>query len=566
VGERAAGNIILTGFSYTGKTEVGRSVAGKLGWGFVDTDDEIVKLAGKPVADIFAQDGEGRFRDFERDLLGKACRQSETVVSTGGGAVMDAGNRELMMDCGVVICLDAKPSTILRRMVEDVENAPGRAVRPLLSGPDPLGRIEELKSSRQPYYALADWTVNTDNLTVEEAAAEVIRGWRYGARRLALRRDPSTATAPVAARPEGSGAACIVATATASYPVFVGWGILDQMGARMKEAGLSGRALVVSDDQVFPLHGERLEGSLAEAGFVTYSTTVPSGERSKSLDMAVTIYDWLVERHVERGDTIVALGGGVVGDLAGFAAATFLRGVPLVQAPTSLMGMVDSAIGGKVAVNHPRGKNLIGAFYQPRLVLADVATLATLPARELTSGWAEVVKHAMIRDPELLELLEARCQALLRLEQEVAAHVVARSASIKAGVVSRDEKEQGLRVILNYGHTIAHGLEAATEYGKFLHGEAVAIGMTAAAAISRQVGMLPQGIAERQGALLRALGLPTDCPGVDMGAVMKAIELDKKTRRERVRWVLLEGIGRPAVRDDIPDDVVLDAVRGILHC
>lgn len=562
MGERTAGNIILTGFSYTGKTEVGRLASERLGWCFVDTDEEISKAAGKPVADIFAQDGESRFRHLEREALAAACRQRESVIATGGGAIVDAGNRELMAECGVVICLDAKPATICRRLEEDAERVPGQSVRPLLSGADPLARIEELKSVRQPYYALADWTVSTDNLTLEEAADEVIRGWRYGVRG---KTRPEAAVDAMEPCSERARAACTVITATASYPVFVDWGILGELGARMTEAGLSGRALIVSDDRVFPLHGEAAKKALAEAGFSVDSRVVPNGELSKSFETAVSIYDWLVEKRAERGDVVVALGGGVVGDLAGFVAATFLRGVPLVQVPTSLMAMVDSAIGGKAAVNHPRGKNLIGAFYQPRLVQADVELLKTLPERELTSGWAEVVKHAMIRDPELLRLLEARRESLLRLDKDIAVEVVARSAAIKAAVVSEDEKEQGLRMILNYGHTIAHGLEAATGYERFLHGEAVAIGMTGAAMISQRLGMLSASVVERQRRLLRALGLPTGCPGVDEGAVLKAVELDKKIRKEKIRWVLLDDVGEPVVRNDVPDEVVVGVIRDLGH-
>jgi 3-dehydroquinate synthase len=292
---------------------------------------------------------------------------------------------------------------------------------------------------------------------------------------------------------------------------------------------------------------------------------VPEGERSKSFETAVSIYDWLVNFHAERNDCIVALGGGMVGDLAGFVAATFLRGLSLVQVPTSLTGMVDAAIGGKVAVNHPQAKNLIGAFYQPRLVLADTGTLTTLPRQELVSGCAEVVKHAMIRDPRLLEYLEERAEGLLMLDKAITSEVVSRSAAIKARIVSEDEKEQGIRVILNYGHTIGHGLEAATNYGRFLHGEAVAIGMMGAAMISRQVGLLFQEVVDRQKALLQRFGLPTTCSGVDIESLLKAMELDKKVVGKKVRWVLLSGIGKPVVRDDIHREEAVSAIHKLLQ-
>jgi 3-dehydroquinate synthase len=251
----------------------------------------------------------------------------------------------------------------------------------------------------------------------------------------------------------------------------------------------------------------------------------------------------------------------MVGDLAGFVAATFLRGLPLVQVPTSLIGMVDSSIGGKVAVNHTQGKNLIGAFYQPRLVIADTQALNTLPKRELVSGWAEVVKHAMIRDLRLLELLEQRAEGLLALERVVTSDVVARSAAIKAKIVSMDEKERGIRVMLNYGHTIAHGLEAATNYERFLHGEAVAIGMMGAAIISRDVGLLFQGVVERQQALLGRFGLPTTFSGVDIERILQATELDKKVKGKMVRWVLLRAIGQPVIRDDVRREIAVDVVK-----
>ena len=561
MGEKTSRNIILTGFSYTGKTVVGQAVARRFGWKFIDIDEEIVRSYGKTIAEIFSQDGEERFRKLESSVLERVCQGSNLVIATGGGAVMSAANRQLMGESGVVICLEAKPATILQRLLKDAENPANQEVRPLLSGPEPLKRIEWLKEFRQPYYALSDWTVHTDNLTAVEVVEEVIQGWRYGGRgRVAL---PTLPDARESEAPycEQQGAACVVTTATESYPVFVGWGFLQELGRRMRNAGLWGTAHIVSDEGVFPLYGDSVTKILGDAGFAVDSMVVPQGESSKSFEKAVHIYDWLVDCRAERGDNIVALGGGMVGDLAGFVAATFLRGMPLVQVPTSLIGMVDSSIGGKVAVNHPQGKNLIGAFYQPRLVIADTQALTTLPRRELVSGWAEVVKHAMIRDLRLLELLEQRAEGLLALEKVVTSDVVARSAAIKAKIVSKDEKERGIRVILNYGHTIAHGLEAATNYERFLHGEAVAIGMMGAAMISRDVGLLFHGVVERQQALLVRFGLPTTFSGVDIERLLQATELDKKVKGKVLRWVLLRAIGQPVVRDDVRREIAVGVVK-----
>ncbi|MCK4362126.1 MAG: 3-dehydroquinate synthase [Dehalococcoidia bacterium] len=536
-------NIILTGFSFTGKSVVGKEVAQRLGWNFMDSDEEIVALSRKSIPDIFAQNGEEHFRKLERQVLQRACEEKETVIAIGGGAIVDQRNRELFARSGVVICLEAKPQTIYERLRTNQKNS--SVVRPLLAVADPLERITQLKASRQPYYATADWSVYTDNLSLNEVVDEVVRGFEQ-------------------ARARQGDAPFVVTTPTESYPVFVGWGLLDDLGRRMCQVGLSDCANIISDEDVFLYHGERAINSLEQAGFSVESFLVPPGETTKTIDTAVRLYDWLVTRHAERGHAIVALGGGMVGDLAGFVAATFLRGLPLVQVPTTLIAMADAAIGGKVALNHPQAKNLVGAFYQPRLVIADVSTLTTLPKRELVSGWAEVVKHALILDLDFLEFLEANANGLVALEAAATTEAIRRSASLKAMVVGEDEKERGRRMILNYGHTIAHGLEAATEYERFLHGEAVAIGMTGAAMLSERLGLISHDIVARHGRLIERFGLSTTCSGVDRDAVLKAMALDKKVRERAVRWVLLEGIGQTTFRDDVSREDVVGVLKDLV--
>jgi len=544
--------IFLVGFSFTGKTEAGRLAAQRLGWAFVDTDHMIVAREGKSIADIFApRDGEARFRELERQALTEAVARERVVVSTGGGAVTDPRNRELMRSKGVVVCLEAQPETILARLRASERRASG-PVRPLLAAPDPLQQIRSLKEQRQASYAAAaDWTAHTDNLTAGEVATEVLRGYDAGKRRFA----------PPAAH---DGPTCEVRTATEVCPIYVGWGALDDLGRRMRDAGLSGTAYVISDESVLARYGERALASLRGVGFTADSMAVPPGEPSKSLEMAGRIYDWLVAHRAERGHAIVALGGGVVGDLAGFVAATFLRGVPFVQAPTSLLAMVDASVGGKVAVNHREAKNSIGAFYQPRLVLADVSTLSTLPLRELTSGWAEVIKHGAILDAELFALFEEKADALKALEPRLAADIIGRSVAIKARVASEDEKETtGLRTLLNYGHTIGHALEAATSYEGYLHGEAVAVGMVGAALISQRMGLLTPDAVERLRKLLQRFGLPVAAPGVSRSAVLHAMALDKKVEGKAIKWVVLEGIGRATVRRDVPEAHMLAALEAL---
>ena len=382
---------------------------------------------------------------------------------------------------------------------------------------------------------------------------------------------PGETPVPVGGRVfDAEDVACLVETETQSYPVFVGYGLLDKLGEKMKQADLSGTATMVSDENVFSLYGNRAERVLKDAGYGVNSFVVPPGEQTKTMGSAIRIYDFLVEHRTERDDVIVALGGGVVGDLAGFVAATFLRGMPWVQVPTSLVGMADAAIGGKVGVNHPEGKNLIGSFYQPSLVLADCQTLRTLPGRELTSGWAEVSKCALILDEEFFEFLESNVGKLRKLEPKSISRAIARSVAIKARVVAEDEKERkGKRTILNYGHTIGHAVEAATGYKRFLHGEAVAIGMMGAARLSQRLGLLPSAVVERQRALLQEFGLPTSLRGkqrnlkLSLASVTKAMELDKKVRGRAIRWVLLQDIGKTVIRSDVPQRDVSAVIRDL---
>jgi 3-dehydroquinate synthase len=350
-----------------------------------------------------------------------------------------------------------------------------------------------------------------------------------------------------------------------AYDVHCRHGALDDLGALMRDAGLQGSAFVVSDDAVAALFGERALASLRAAGFDAAMFTFASGEESKSLDTVRSVYDWLLDRHAERGSAVVALGGGVTGDMAGFVAATYLRGVPFVQVPTSLLAMVDASIGGKVAVDHPRGKNLIGAFYPPRLVVQDTGLLASLPPRCLREGYAEVIKHGLIMDPPMLDLLERDADRLLAVEPELTAEIVARNAALKAAVVSEDEREGGRRAILNYGHTVGHAIEAACGYADILHGEAISVGMMAAAAIGERMGVTPPAVAKRQRTLFERYGLPLRHPGLDLEAVLAATAHDKKVAAKRVRWVLLEDFGRPVVRDDVPESVVREALTGVLQ-
>lgn len=342
-----------------------------------------------------------------------------------------------------------------------------------------------------------------------------------------------------------------------SYDIIIGTGLLDTLGERLDELGLGRTVLLVSDEQVWALYGERVGGVLEAAGFKVVAAVVPPGEEQKDLARAEELYDLAYGGGLDRTCPVVALGGGVVGDLAGFVAATYMRGVPLVNVPTTLLAQVDSSIGGKVAVNHPRGKNIIGAFYQPRLVLADVATLTTLPQGELLSGLAEVVKYGVIADASFFAWLEACWERVLARDTASLERVVRHCSRIKAWVVERDETEQGLRAILNYGHTVGHALEAATGYRRFSHGEAVAVGMAVAALLAERLGMLAAPEAERIRDLLVRVGLPVTIPAdVDTEELLQALYRDKKVVGGRLTFVLPVNIGEVRVRRDVPEGLV----------
>jgi 3-dehydroquinate synthase len=354
-----------------------------------------------------------------------------------------------------------------------------------------------------------------------------------------------------------------VTAASGAYDIHCRWGALDDLGSLMKDAGLSGQAFVISDGQVAPIFAERALRSLTSAGFRTDLFAFAAGEGSKTLQTTSAIYDWLLNQRAERSCSIVALGGGVVGDVAGFAAATYLRGVRFVQAPTSLLAMADASIGGKVGVDHARGKNLIGAFYPPRLVVQDPSALASLPPRSLREGFAEIIKHALIMDAPMLDLLDRDAERYLAVEPELITALVSRNAALKAAVVSEDEREGGRRTFLNYGHTIGHAIEAVAGYGLLLHGEAISIGMMAAAAIGERIGVTPPAVAARQASLFAKYGLPLRHAGLDVDAIVAATALDKKVAARRVRWVLLQDFGRPVVHEYVPDAVIRDVLAGL---
>ncbi len=348
-----------------------------------------------------------------------------------------------------------------------------------------------------------------------------------------------------------------------SYPIIVGTGSLARVGDRLRALGAGRRALLMSDRKILDLHGQPVMRSLAEASFVVTEVTVPEGEAAKRLEVAARCWNDCLAAALDRTSTLLALGGGAVGDLGGFVASTYMRGIHLVQLPTTLLAQVDAAIGGKNAIDHPEAKNLIGTFHQPRLVIVDPQTLLSLPEREFRSGLAEVVKHGIVLDAGYFADVEAHVPEILSRDLPTLERVIAGSCRLKARVVEADETEADLRAVLNYGHTVGHALEALTAYSRWAHGEAVALGMAVAARLAERVGLADSEPARRQLRLLEAIGLPVTFSGIEPSAILEAIRRDKKARDGRVPFVLAPRIGTHKLVFDIPEGLVAEAIREI---
>lgn len=539
--------VYLVGLSGAGKSTAGRRAAELLGWEFADSDALIETLAGRSIPEIFREEGEAAFRQREQGALEQLAARKNVVIATGGGAPTTAGSRAAMAN-GLVVWLDVTPEQAVRRLAAN----PATEARPLLEG-DPLGRLQALFDERSRWYQLSDHSIAVDYYTPDQVArriADLVRGaaaldpGRFGREERAAGRHVAW-----------------VETPADRYPIIVEPGVLGRLGESCRERGLAGRAFLVSDALVGPRFVPDAETSLREAGYTVSHFFIPPGESAKHLGTVSALYDWLLGVPVERSDFVICLGGGVVTDLGGFVAATTLRGLPFVHVPTTLLGMVDASIGGKTGIDHPRGKNLIGAFAQPAAVIIDPALLETLPPRELRSGWAELIKHGFILDEAMVADLERPGAEPGGIPS---ARLIARNVAIKAQVVSGDEREAGQRTLLNYGHTIGHAIEAVTGYATYTHGEAVAVGMRAAGLISVELGMLDLAGFERQQRLISGTGLPDRAPGLDADAIIAATLSDKKAQAGSVRWVLLERIGQATTRRDVPPALVRKAVDTVV--
>jgi len=555
----------------SGKTAVGRELAALLELPFVDLDDVIEAAAGKTIPAIFAEQGEEHFRRLEHSALVEVAESSAAVVATGGGAPCHDGGMEVMRERGMVICLAAPLEVLLER-------AGDTSTRPLLQ--QSRERIRSLFDERVPVYRQAHAGISTEGLLPDEVALL--------ARDLVDRMQSVPQYAFIDA--------AVVSLRERSYPVIVAPGALDRV-AELARRRLPDRCRLVglvSDSNVAPLYGVRVRRAFEAEGFRVVEATVQAGEQAKQIEVFARLAGELVDAGLDRSSVVVALGGGVVGDLAGFVASALFRGIAVIQVPTSLLAMVDASIGGKTGINLEAGKNLVGSFWQPAFVLADPEVLATLPVRERRAAFGELVKYALLDGEELLGAVEQLAPALGReprppsgegtgppnsgepaggdqLPPEVA-KVIRHCAAIKSWIVSRDERERtGERALLNLGHTIGHAIETASGYGPVLHGEAVALGLLAACRVSARVGLSAAGLEARVKSVLARAGLDTNldawlvpATGASAGAedsqagqgVLVHVGVDKKRTGRAIQFVALRDVGMPTVVDLELDDLV----------
>lgn len=516
-------NLILTGFMGAGKTSVGREIARRLGREFVDMDALIEAREGTIVAEIFARQGEAHFRRLEAALCRELAVRSGLVIATGGKTLIPKKNREILGASGPLVCLTAAPDEILRRLK-------AAADRPLLNVPDRQARIAALLAERAEAYSRIPLQVDTTGLTVKEVAERVI----------AAAAAPPARVIPVR-HPGGE------------YAIHLGRGLLAQIGVMLRQRGLGGRVALATTPPIGDLYLAPAIRSLENAGYEATPCIAPDGEKHKTLDTVRTLYDCFIEAGLDRHGAVLALGGGVIGDMAGFAAATYLRGVPLLQLPTTLLAMVDSSVGGKVAVDHPRGKNLVGAFKQPLMVIADPDTLDTLPPAELANGLAEIVKAGLIGDPALFEQFETYGPAPLLW-------LIERAVRVKAAIVEDDPYESEQRATLNLGHTFGHALELLSGY-TLAHGQGVSIGLVGAARLSARLGLCDSTLSSRIEGVLARLGLPTAYRRHSPAKVWQAMTTDKKRQGKTLRFVLPRDVGDVFVTDRVTQEKVLTVLE-----
>ena len=539
-------NIILVGMMGAGKTTIGKALANSLGKEFIDSDHEIQDRTGVKIPVIFEIEGESGFRKRESEVLAELVKKNNIVLATGGGAVLSRENRQILRRGGIVIYLRASVNDLYRRTRYDKN-------RPLLQTQNLFARLNELYVQRDVLY--------------RETAHVIIDSGKQGVRFLVqklINKLISIDFNNIMQNNSKNAMQTITVDFTPSsekrsYPIHIGHGILQQVDLIVSCLPQK-RVAIVSNTTIAPLYLDNLRTALEKQGVISVSIILPDGEAHKNWETLNLIFDALLKNHCERNTAILALGGGVIGDLTGFAAATYLRGVPFIQIPTTLLAQVDSSVGGKTGINHPLGKNMIGAFYQPRMVLADSATLNTLPDRELRAGLAEIIKYGLIRDPAFFDWLERNMHRLLARDPVTLNEAIQRSCENKAEIVAADEKEEGVRALLNLGHTFGHAIENGMGYGVWLHGEAVAAGIVLAADLSRRMKLISEADVSRIRKIFLQAGLPVAAPRMPPEKYLQLMMLDKKVDAGKARFIVLNRIGEAVMRADISPAILNETI------
>lgn len=507
-------NLILYGPPGSGKSTVGALLAESLGRPFVDTDALIEQRAGMTIPQLFATWGEARFRALESEVCAELATQTNRVIALGGGAMLLDANRQALSRAGLVVCLRAEGRVLLERTSAQPD-------RPLLAGGNPAQQLNDLLSGRRALYQSFPVQIDTTHLSPPQVA-EIIMA--------RLQRRTLLINAP-----------------NMSQMILLGYGVLEALPDALADHGIKDNRLIITDNHVAP----RLPDTVQHLPRVI----LPAGEQHKTPDTVQRLYEAFLANDLDRQSTVIAVGGGVIGDIAGFAAATFMRGIRWVSAPTTLLAMVDASLGGKTGVDLPQGKNLVGAFHPPTLVVSDPLALNTLPPAESSAGMAEVIKHGVIGDAALFETLET-----LTAFGDVSD--IERAIRVKIKIVEDDPMERGQRAKLNAGHTIGHGIESASGYA-VRHGQAVAIGLYAEAMLSERMGIAPAGLADRIAGVLKRFGLPTCCPSVDPGLVRRAMRYDKKKSDGKLTFALPKAVGDVLFGIEAPETALQEVLARV---
>lgn len=536
--------VVLVGPMGVGKSTVGELLAARLGTTYRDTDADVVAQAGKPIAEIFYDEGEEHFRALERRAVAAAVAGHAGVLSLGGGAVLDGTTREL---------LAGHPVVYLSMDVEEAVRRVGLgAARPLLAV-NPRRQWRELMDARRHLYEeVARTVVATDDRTPEEVAQAIIDALELpeGAAAPGVESTGMTQQAPTRIQVAGSAG-------SDPYEVLVGHQLLDELPQLI---GDRAKRVAVLHPEALAETGEAVRQDLTDQGYEAIAIQLPNAEEAKTVEVAAYCWKALGQTGFTRTDVIVGIGGGATTDVAGFVAASWLRGVRWIAIPTTVLGMVDAAVGGKTGINTAEGKNLVGAFHPPAGVLCDLAALESLSVNDYVSGMAEIIKAGFIADPVILDLIEADPEAARTPAGPHTAELIERSIRVKAEVVSSDLKESGLREILNYGHTLGHAIEKNERY-KWRHGAAVSIGMVFAAELGRLAGRLDDATADRHRTILQSVGLPLTYRGDQWPKLLENMKVDKKSRGDLLRFIVLDALGKPTVLEG-PDPAVLLAAYG----